>query len=193
MTSACACRAGTLIFLAHTPARSPVLFLSRLLNADTVRFSAFVGLSGATYKLVIALLRRKSKKKVRFFLYSLSCLCSTASMTFDLLKCGWHAVVAGMATGLVSSLDDPTRRRTLSLFVGARALGALVMTLHRRGFLPSIPYSVVLLFGLCQSFIVVATTRHPELLPQSYYRSILRWSLCYTDENLAVSVCCYGY
>lgn len=102
------------------------------------------------------------------------------------LQHGWHAVLAGLAAGTVSILDDPSRRHTLSLFISARALGALVATLYRRGYLPSIPYFVTVVFGLCQSVIMLATTRYPALMPRSYYRSLLRWSVYYTEEKLEV-------
>ncbi len=109
------------------------------------------------------------------------------TVTFDLPQHGWHAVVAGLAAGLMSLLDEPSRRRTLSHFITARALGALVITLKCRGVLPSFPYFTTLMFGICESLVVVAVTRHPELLPKGYYRSVLKWSLCYTDENLKVN------
>jgi len=95
-------------------------------------------------------------------------------------------VVAGLVAGLTSLIDDPNRRHTLSLFVSARALGALVSTLHCQGYLPTIPHFVLLLLGLCQSFIILAMTRYPELLPQRYYCSIIRWSLYYSEEKLEV-------
>ena len=96
-------------------------------------------------------------------------------------------MVGGFAAGLTSFIDDPSRRHTLSLFVVARALGALITTLHRRGQLPTIPHFVVLTFGLCQSFIIYSVVRYPELLPVGYYRSLLSWSMYFTDENFKVS------
>ena len=101
---------------------------------------------------------------------------------------GWPAVVGGFAAGLTSFIDDPSRRHTLSLFVIARALGALITTLHRRGQLPTIPHFVVLMFGLCQSFIIYSVVRYPELLPVGYYRSLLRWSVSLSDEKFRVSI-----
>lgn len=165
------------------------MFLARLLDADTARFALFIGLSGATYKTVLALLRRWSKRKVS----QLGCYIQACTNNCLLPQRDWHAVVAGLAAGLVSSLDEATRRRTLSHFVTARALGALAMTLHSRGYIPSIPYFTVLIFGLCESFIVVAITKHPELLPHSYYRSVLKWSMCYTNDILEVSTSCYPH
>ncbi len=95
-------------------------------------------------------------------------------------------MVAGIAAGLTSFIDDPGRRRTLSLFLLARALGALVLTLHRRGKLPTVPHFVVLTFGVCQSLIIYATVHYPSLLPTSYYHAILSWSRYFSEEKLRV-------
>lgn len=103
---------------------------------------------------------------------------------------GWPAVVAGFAAGLTSVIDDPQRRYTLSLFIVARAFGALIITLHKRGYLPSMPYFVELTFGLCQAFIGVCGIRYPELLPAGYYRSVLKWSRHLTDDKLRVRNMC---
>ena len=107
------------------------------------------------------------------------------------LQQGWHAAVAGLAAGLISAMDDPSRRFTFSLFLSARALGALITTLHRRGYLPTVPHFVTVALGLCQCLILVAVTRFPELLPQGYYRSVIRWALYYTEEKLQVT-CLHG-
>ena len=102
------------------------------------------------------------------------------------LQGGWSAILAGLAAGSVSILDHPDRRRTLSLFVLARALGALVVTLHQRGHLPNVPYFATVIFAVCESLIIVCMTHFPELLPRGYYRSILNWSMYYTNEKLEV-------
>lgn len=66
----------------------------------------------------------------------------------------------------------------------ARALGCLVITLHKRGYLPSVPHFVPLVFGACQGLIVVAVARYPYLLPPSYYNAVVRWSMYYDEEKL---------
>lgn len=108
------------------------------------------------------------------------------SSPYIFIQGGWSAILAGLAAGSVSILDHPERRRTLSLFVLARALGALVVTLHRRGHLPSVPYFATLVFATCQSLIIMCMAHFPELLPRGYYRSILNWSMYYTNEKLEV-------
>ena len=85
-------------------------------------------------------------------------------------------------------MDDPQRRRTLSFFVAARAVGALILTLHRRGYLPTVPHFMTLTFGVCQALIILAMTKFPGLLPQGYYRSILSWSMYYSEEKLQVLI-----
>ncbi|XP_064397727.1 uncharacterized protein LOC135344449 isoform X2 [Halichondria panicea] len=139
----------------------PAVFLRYLPLVDCVRFASFIAAAGSTYKLTLSLLRQ-------------------AYNTDN----GWPAVVAGCAAGLTSLIDDPSRRRTLSLFILARALGALVLTLHRRGKLPTVPYFVVLAFGVCESLIIYSTVHYPTLLPRSYYTAILSWSRYFTEDKL---------
>ena len=160
-----------------------------VLSLDILRFASFTALSGSTYKLVHTVLKRRFKNLVkknaridRNCDLSLSPIhvCSHDSQR------GWSAILAGMAAGAVSIIDDPQRRRTLSLFVLARALGALFMTLHHRGQLPTVPYFVTIVFAACQSLIIMCVTHFPELLPQGYYKSILNWSMYYSEEKLQV-------
>jgi len=97
-----------------------------------------------------------------------------------------HAVLKHRCNTTLPVLPPSDAGRQWSLFVSARALGALVSTLHRQGYLPTIPHFVLLLLGLCQLFIILAMTWYPELLPQRYYCSIIRWSLYYSEEKLEV-------
>lgn len=94
--------------------------------------------------------------------------------------------MAGFLAGLGSCIDEPGRRRTLTLYIVARALGCLVITLHKRGYLPSVPHFVALVFSVCEGLIIVATMRYPYLLPRNYYNAIVRWSMCYDEEKLEV-------
>lgn len=139
----------------------PSQFLTKFPLTDNLRFASFVAAASSTYKLVLTQLRQ----------------------IYHTQK-GWPVVIAGLAAGLTSVIDEPNRRRTLSLFIVARALGALILTLHRRGLLPTVPHFVVLTFGLCQSFIIYSTVHCPVLLPTGYYRSILSWSRYFTDDKL---------
>ena len=100
-------------------------------------------------------------------------------------------MVAGLAAGLISAIDDPSRRHTLSLYISARALGALVTTLHRLGYLPSVPHFVTLMFAVCHSFIV-SGLQFSEYLPRSYYHTVLKW-IRVSDEQVEACIAVYLY
>ena len=93
-------------------------------------------------------------------------------------------MIAGLVTGLVSSIDEPNRRRNLLLFIIARAVGSLIKTLNKQGRIPTIPYTTPVLFGLLEGLIITCITHYPYLLPRSYYNAVLRWSQYYTEEKL---------
>ena len=95
-------------------------------------------------------------------------------------------MVAGLAAGLISAIEDPSRRHNLSLYISARALGTLVTTLHRRGYLPSIPHFVTLMYAVCHSFIG-SGLQFPEYLPGNYYRTLLKW-MRVSDEQVEACI-----
>lgn len=97
---------------------------------------------------------------------------------------GWNHGIAGGLAGLTIVLENPVRRRTLSLFTISRALGALVSTLITRGQIPFIAHGDTLMFCLSCAFLVYCTALRPHLLPKGYYYSVLKWSRDYTDDKL---------
>ena len=97
----------------------------------------------------------------------------------------WNSAIAGGVSSLALSVEDRTRRRVYCLFAIARAVGALVSTLVRRGYLPDIPFSETYLFGICGSFLVYCNALKPQYLFPGYYRSVLKWSRDYTDQKLS--------
>lgn len=96
----------------------------------------------------------------------------------------WIPVAGGFAAGLTSVIDEPHRRRSILLYVMARAVGTLVKTLHSRGLLPTVPHLSFLVYSVCHAFIMVCMVHYPELLPPAYYNSIIRWGQTYTDEKI---------
>lgn len=98
----------------------------------------------------------------------------------------WVPIVGGFSVGLASFIDESNRRRNITLFILARALGALIRIFNHHGTLPAVPCFVPTVFALCSGIIVMCVARYPNLLPPSYYRAILRWSLYYTDKILQV-------
>ncbi|XP_064618329.1 uncharacterized protein LOC135482329 [Liolophura sinensis] len=132
-----------------------------ILSKDCVRFAAFLGLYPSVYEFLV-----RTIHKIRG------------------TKDGWNHGIAGGLAGLTIVLENPVRRRTLSLFTISRALGALVSTLITRGQIPSIVHGDTLLFCLSCSFLVYCTALRPHLLPKGYYYSVLKWSRDYTDDNL---------
>lgn len=176
-----------------------------MVTKDTLRFGCFFGLSTAAYQATLALLQRKAPHLVRGMsktsVFPLSpspslLLSPLSSQLFSFLiflsalhsQKKYHSLIAGAVAGLVSAIDSPGRRQTLTLFMLARALGMLVIILNRRGLLPTIPRFVTILYGICQGLILVAVTRFPSMLPPNYYRALLRWSQYYTEEKLQVGM-----
>ena len=96
----------------------------------------------------------------------------------------WIPIVGGFVAGLASSIDEPNRRRAILLYLIARALGATIKILNRRKYIPTIPQAPVLLFSLLEGLILVCVAKKPYLLPSSYYKAILHWSVYYTDHKL---------
>lgn len=81
-------------------------------------------------------------------------------------------------------VEDRTRRQIYCLFAIARAVGAMVTTLVKRGVIPAVPHSETALFCSCTSFLVYCTALKPQYLFTGYYRSVLKWSRDYTDQKL---------
>ena len=102
----------------------------------------------------------------------------------NLLQDDWNSAIAGGVAGLAMVVEDRTRRRIYCLFAIARAVGAMVTTLVKRGVLPSVPYSETALFCWCTSFLVYCTALKPQYLFTGYYKSVLKWSRDYTDDKL---------
>ena len=86
---------------------------------------------------------------------------------------------------MASSIDEPNRRRTILLYIIARAIGVTVKILNKWGYIPTIPNAVGLLFSFLEGLIIICVTQKPHLLPPSYYKAILHWSVYYTDEKLS--------
>ena len=82
---------------------------------------------------------------------------------------GWNNCIAGGLAGLTIAIEDPTRRRVVTLFAIARAFGGLISTMVVRGKLPQIEYSETALFCLCCSFLLYAVALDPKLLFTGYY------------------------
>ncbi|XP_078571983.1 transmembrane protein 135-like [Branchiostoma floridae x Branchiostoma japonicum] len=142
--------------------RSPGQVVREALSVDTLRFSAFLGAFPDVYKLAHDTLRRVRPGKD-----------------------GSNSTMAGAIAGLTMFIESGKRRRTIALFLLARAAGAFMSTWVKRGRLPRVRHLDTLVFCLCTGFIVYAAALDPELLPDGYYRSILRWSRGWTDKGLA--------
>ncbi|KAH3735320.1 uncharacterized protein LOC127850296 [Dreissena polymorpha] len=134
---------------------------AELLAKDSFRFAAFLGLYPSLYDLALELLEQYRRKRD-----------------------DWNSALAGGLAGLAIVVEDRTRRRIYCLFAIARAIGAVVSTLVRRGLLPAMPYSETMLFCSCTSFLVYCTALKPQYLLTGYYKSVLKWSRDYTDRKL---------
>lgn len=107
-------------------------------------------------------------------------------INFFFTQDGWNNCIAGGLAGLTIAIEDPTRRRVVTLFAIARAFGGLISTMVVRGKLPQIEYSETALFCLCSSFLLYAVSLQPKLLFTGYYYSVLKWSRDYTDQKLNI-------
>lgn len=95
-----------------------------------------------------------------------------------------NSAVAGGIAGLAMVVEDRTRRRLYCLFAIARAIGAIISTFVKRGFLPSVPYSETAMFCSVTSLMIYCAALKPQYLFTGYYRSIMKWSRDYTDAKL---------
>ncbi|WAR08281.1 hypothetical protein MAR_018239 [Mya arenaria] len=132
-----------------------------VLAKDGLKFATFMGLFPSIYDLAVELLEQYRGKRD-----------------------DWNSALAGGIAGLAMVVEDRTRRRIYCLFAIARAIGAMISTLVKRGLLPSVPYSETALFCSCTSFLVYCTALQPQYLFTGYYKSVLKWSRDYTDEKL---------
>lgn len=85
---------------------------------------------------------------------------------------------------MASSIDEPNRRRTILLYIIARAIGSLIKILNKWEYIPTVPHATGLLFSIIEGLIIVCVTHKPVLLPPSYYKALLHWSVYYTDQKL---------
>ena len=81
-------------------------------------------------------------------------------------------------------MDDSDRRRSILLYLMARAAGALIKTLHAQGRLPTLPHFSALVYSVCHAVIMVCMVHYPVLLPPAYYRSIMKWGQMYSEESV---------
>lgn len=137
--------------------------LREIASTDCLRLAGFFGLYPSIYEFIRELLQIIRNKKD-----------------------GWNNCIAGGLAGLTIAIEDPTRRRVVTLFAIARAFGGLISTMVVRGKLPQIEYSETALFCLCSSFILYAAILDPKLLFTGYYYSILKWSRDYTEKKLNI-------
>ncbi|XP_045198848.2 uncharacterized protein LOC123553172 [Mercenaria mercenaria] len=136
---------------------------AEILAKDSFKFAAFLGLFPSIYDLIVELLEHYRGRRDDF-----------------------NSAIAGGVAGLSMVVEDRTRRRIYCLFAIARAVGAMVTTLVKRGLIPAVPYSETALFCSCTSFLVYCTALKPQYLFTGYYRSVLKWSRDYTDKKLNV-------
>lgn len=134
---------------------------TEFLAKDSFKFAAFLGLYPSIYDLIVELLEHYRGRRDDF-----------------------NSALAGGIAGLSMAIEDRTRRRVYCLFALARAIGAMVTTLVKRGVIPPIPHSETALFCTCTSFLVYCTALKPQYLFTGYYRSVLKWSRDYTDRKL---------
>lgn len=136
---------------------------AEFLAKDSFKFAAFLGLFPSIYDLVVELLEHYRGRRDDF-----------------------NSAIAGGIAGLSMIVEDRTRRRIYCLFAIARAIGAMVTTLVKRGIVPAVPYSETALFCSCTSFLVYCTALKPQYLFTGYYRSVLKWSRDYSDQKLKI-------
>ncbi|KAK0042759.1 hypothetical protein Bpfe_027822 [Biomphalaria pfeifferi] len=134
-----------------------------ILSTDSVKVATFLGLYPSLYHLLVELLTAIRRNND-----------------------GWTYGAAGGIAGLSAAVLNKSNRQTLAFFTLARALGAIVSTLVTRGVLVAIPFFEVAIFSLCTSIILYCVALKPDFLNPGYYKSILKWSRDYTDENLSI-------
>ncbi|XP_012935165.1 uncharacterized protein LOC101854933 [Aplysia californica] len=132
-----------------------------VVSTDCARVASFFGLYPSIYHMMVDVLRAVRTQKD-----------------------GWTYGISGAVAGLSIAILDESRRKTVTFFTVARALGALVSTLVARGHLGTLPFLEVWVFCACVSVIVYCTALKPQYLTPGYYRSIVKWSRDYSDEKL---------
>nr|KAG5711029.1 hypothetical protein BaRGS_013763 [Batillaria attramentaria] len=130
--------------------------------------------------------RKEGKQFVRRFVEEFHVYHLTVSILrrYRKHKDGWNYGIAGGIAGLSLALEAHSRRKTLAFFVAARALGAGATTLVARDLVRSIPHAETLTFCVCCATLVTCVARFPHLLPQGYYRSVVKWSRDYSHDIL---------
>ncbi|XP_065184762.1 uncharacterized protein LOC135815399 [Sycon ciliatum] len=132
-------------------------------TVNCLRFGAFLGGFAGIYRIIRELLQQHGEK---------------------LLGNRQVLVAAGIAS-LVSRIQPSARRHVITLFLGGRALSAVVRQWEKRTG-TTIPRSLFLaVFLMNTTALIHAGVLCPDVLPASYYRSLLRWSCRFNDTQLA--------
>ena len=145
-------------------AKQPAKTIRGVLTLDFLRQTCFAGCFVGTYKAVLAWLgarRRKGQKEG-----------ATGGPPTSL-----DAAIAAAIAGLTIMIDDPGRRRTVSLYLASRATAMLLRIAVARRVLPRIPLFSALVFTLAQVPNMTALVFEPDCLNADYYRLILKWCL----------------
>jgi len=152
-------------------AKQPAKTIRGVLTLDFLRQTCFAGCFVGTYKAVLAWLgarRRKGQKEG-----------ATGGPPTSL-----DAAIAAAIAGLTIMIDDPGRRRTVSLYLASRATAMLLRIAVARRVLPRIPLFSALVFTLAQVPNMTALVFEPDCLNADYYRLILKWSRDITPHTL---------
>ena len=98
-------------------------------------------------------------------------LCALLSM-YMYTQDGINALLAAALASLAISIQPAKRRLVMTLFLGARASGALLKSLDARHMLRLSPRTVLVIYICNVAVICHSALRHPECLPPSYYRLV---------------------
>lgn len=136
--------------------------LRSMLSQDTKRFvlflSCFIGSFRAVNSFLIAFVSNGKDKQI-------------------------NAFIAGVLASFFLLLDNEKRRRSLSMFLLARAVDLVIKKYVREEKLPYLRYSEQILFGMSNVPIMYGFLIEPSILEASYYNWILRMGNV-TDEQL---------
>ena len=91
---------------------------------------------------------------------------------------GWNDFWGGTLSGVAVTALEPERRRTMALYLMARAVQCLYNGAKKRGWIKQgfldWPHGDSLLFGLSSAQIMYAYVMRPETLPYTYWNFIVR-------------------
>ena len=106
------------------------------------------------------------------------------------------AVLAGAAAGLSVLCQDQTSRRTIALYMLARALQSAYTSRKEKGLWhfwgSDLPHSDLILFAWSCAQVMYAYAIRPETLPPSYWRFIVRSGPIHADVLEACRNACRG-